>query len=553
MKKIVLLFAAVAAIAACTKESEKANGAKELVPMSFTTVGDPIPTRSSLNENFGIVWSSDDKISVFSGSGTNTTFEVESLSQNGSVATFKGLAEVSTEYYALFPAQEAATISSGVIQASLASEQQAVKDSFGPSANLSVGKVEASEELQLKNVGAILGVQLQAGSGATGIRLESIGGESLSGTAAISYNNGEPEANISSGNDYVQLTSASALEEGTYYFVVYPGSYAQGFRIIFTKPGYSATMTSGKALTLARNDNVNLTKSPLSIPAEAWKVQFTPGEKVYLRGVSSAEEQEVTYVSPTYYDPCYVNPADGNLCGTPGNRGDANNGSYQMDVISYNYEVWAKIDPSEAFYFETESGARFGLNEAGTAVAPIGSDETGEARTCYNSPFRIRINLPSGEAQILRASIVNFAGYYTGMNVNLNYDQKGSWKVDNQVFSWTQQTWDPDGVLTRYLFKVWFDWKGSAQGGSYDVWQTYGTCSSYNNLNIKPQDDDPSNPYYYLQPFTQNGDWEAVFYWGTWMFDTTVNDTKKGTINLYMNNTYGHFTHNFTNIVDNDQ
>ena len=220
MKKIVLLFAAVAAIAACTKESEKANGAKELVPMSFTTVGDPIPTRSSLNENFGIVWSSDDKISVFSGSGTNTTFEVESLSQNGSVATFKGLAEVSPEYYALFPAQEAATISSGVIQASLASEQQAVKDSFGPSANLSVGKVEASEELQLKNVGAILGVQLQAGSGATGIRLESIGGESLSGTAAISYNNGEPEANISSGNDYVQLTSASALEEGTYYFVV---------------------------------------------------------------------------------------------------------------------------------------------------------------------------------------------------------------------------------------------------------------------------------------------------------------------------------------------
>ena len=538
MKKIVLLFAAVAAIAACTKESEKANGAKELVPMSFTTVGDPIPTRSSLNENFGIVWSSDDKISVFSGSGTNTTFEVESLSQNGSVATFKGLAEVSPEYYALFPAQEAATISSGVIQASLASEQQAVKDSFGPSANLSVGKVEASEELQLKNVGAILGVQLQAGSGATGIRLESIGGESLSGTAAISYNNGEPEANISSGNDYVQLTSASALEEGTYYFVVYPGSYAQGFRIIFTKPGYSATMTSGKALTLARNDNVNLTKSPLSIPAEAWKVDFTVGEKVYIRGLSGAEDnQEVSYITPDYYAPMEGGSA-------PSSTGDASG----VLNIQYNYEVWAKIAPGDAFYFETEKGARFGLNEAGYKIAPIGADETGAMRTVSDTPYRIRINLPSGDAEVFRVEIVNYSVYGTSINTNMTYDKRGRWIVENYPIKWGSESWD--SCVIRYHFSIWFHWRGGTTGsnvnGSAGVWQNYGSCTKHGS---NPSSADPSNRYFYVQPFSSST-WDEVFYFHPSWYDPNNNEAKIGTLNLFMNSDYGHFTNGFTDVRD---
>lgn len=35
-----------------------------------------------------------------------------------------------------------------------------------------------------------------------------------------------------------------------------------------------------------------------------------------------------------------------------------------------------------------------------------------------------------------------------------------------------------------------------------------------------------------------------------WLFTNWANETKKGTINLYMNNTYGHFTHGYSNVVD---
>lgn len=542
MKKIIVLFAILAAAISCSKEQEA-----QLTPLTFTAVGEQ--TKTSLDGQ-AIVWSTSDHVMVFASADYDTpyNFSVTSTENSGRKATIEGLGTVSPEYYVLFPYQADAAFNGAEMTLTIPTDQAAVAGSFGPAANPAVAYISGTEDLLFKNVGALLAVNIQAAD-VTGLKVESLDGTEMTGLAQFDCAGSEPVLNDfvgGQGKAYVQTTVSGA---GVYYLVVAPGSYTGGFRLTFTKSGYKAVVENTKALTVARNDNVNLFSTPTDIP---WQVDFTPGEKVYLRGVSSAEAQEVSYISSTYYDPCYVNPSTSALCGTPGNRGDANNSVYQMPVITYNYEVWAMIDPSEAFYFETENGARFGLNEAGTAVAPIAPDATGEARTCWNSPFRIRINLPSGEAQIARVSIVNFAAYYTGMIADLNYDQKGTWKVDNQVFSWTEQSWDPEGVLTRYLFKIWFDWLGSGQGANCNVWQTYGTCSSYNNLNIKPQDSDPANPYYYLQPFTQDGDWEAVFYWGSWMYSTTVNNTKKGTINLYMNNTYGHFTHNFTNVVDNN-
>ena len=546
MKKIFVLITLLAAAISCSKEQPKGPEA-QLTPLTFTAVSEQ--TKTSLDGQ-AVLWSTTDHVMVFASTDYDTPYDfaVTSIENGGRKATISGLGSVTPEYFALFPYQADALCNGAEVTLTIPTDQAAVAGSFGPAANPAVAHIVGTEDLLFQNVGALLAVNIQA-TDVTGLKVESLNGTEMTGPAQFDFVGSEPVLNDfvgGQGKAYVQTTVSGA---GVYYLVVAPGDYSGGFRLTFTKSGYKAVVENTKDLIVARNDNVNLFTAPADIP---WQVQFTPGEKVYLRGVSSAEAQEVSYIPSTYYAPCYVNPSTSALCGTPGNRGDANNAEYQMEVIPYNYEVWAKIDPSEAFYFETESGARFGLNEAGTAVAPIGADETGAARTCYNSPFRIRLNLPSGDAQILRVSIVNFAGYYTGMNANLNYDQKGVWKVDNQVFSWTEQSWDPEGVLTRYLFKVWFDWKGSSLGGSYDVWQTYGTCSSYNNLNIKPQDSDPANPYYYLQPFTQNGDWEAVFYWGSWMYSTTVNNTKKGTINFYMNADHGHFTHNFTNVVDNN-
>lgn len=548
MKKYIILIAALVAALACNRQPA-VTVTPDLTLLSFTVGTED--TKTSLDGK-NIVWSTSDCINVFSGASfaTNTAFSATSVENSGLNATFEGLGEVSPEYYALFPYQSTATISpAGVITAELPSTQAAVPGSFGPEANLAVAYITGTENLQFKNVGALLGVTVPD-AGITGLKVESLGGQPLTGTAQISYNGGEPAVNITSGNNSVE-TAVSGV--GTYYFVVFPGSYSDGFRITLTRNGYTASVKNEKALTLGRNDNVLLASVP-SVPDDAWKVVFTPGEKVYLRGVSSSEEQEVSYISPTYYDPCYVIPSTSTLCDEPGNRGDADNSEYQMNTITYNYEVWAKLEESEAFYFETASGARFGLDLEGTSVAPLAQDGVGAARSVSNSVYRIRMNLPSGQAQMLRVGDeqVLFQGYPSGMNVSLSYVGKGAWEANNQVMSWIPETWDPEGVVTRYLFKMWFNWEGGQGGHNVNIWQTFGTCSAYNNKSIRPQDDDPANSYYYLQPFKNNGDWEAIFYWGSWLYRTDQNNTKKATISLYMNNTYGHFTHGFSNVVDNN-
>ena len=68
-------------------------------------------------------------------------------------------------------------------------------------------------------------------------------------------------------------------------------------------------------------------------------------------------------------------------------------------------------------------------------------------------------------------------------------------------------------------------------------------------MNTRPSTEDPAENYYYVQPFSADG-WDTIFYMPEWLFTNWANETKKGTINLYMNNTYGHFTHGYSNVVD---
>lgn len=539
MKKYFALMVAFAAIVSCQKEQKGAapEDGSALTPMTFRAVGEL--TKTTLDGQ-SVVWSTADKINVFSGSGfgTNTQFTVASTELSGHKATFDGLAAVSPEYYALFPYQAGASITAGgIITAELPSAQAAVAGSFGPEANLSVAYLAGEEELQFKNVGALLSVTVNDAT-VTGLKLQALGGGSLSGTATIDYNAGAPVVSVTDGHDSVE-TAVSGT--GTYYFVVFPGTYTGGFKITLSKPGYTASVQHTGDLTVSRNDNVHLLTVD-SVPAEAWKVVFTPGDKVYIKGIANANEngQEVSYIPAGYYAP----RAGGSAPSSPA-PGDES----ALAGITYNYEVWAKIAGDDQVYFETENGARFAINVAADHVAPIGSDEVGPKLSVSDSPYRIRINLPSGDAQVVRVSIVNWGIIYgtQNVNVNLDYDKAGAWKIDNYVFKHDYQSWDEN--LSRYRFSIWFDWQGGQGGHNINVWQRYGTCTLYNNLNTRPSTEDPAENYYYVQPFSGDG-WDTIFYMPEWLFTGWANETKKGTINLYMNNTYGHFTHGYSNVVD---
>lgn len=543
MKKIFVLIAILAAAISCGKKDDGIIDPSntQLVPLSFRAVGDV--TKTSLDGQ-NIIWSTSDKINVFSGAsfGTNEQFTVSTTESSGHIATFDGLGLVSPEYYALSPYQAGATITSaGVITAVLPEAQNAVAGSFGPKANLSVANVQGGvEELQFKNVGALLAVTVPAD--VTGLKVEALGGEMMTGTAQISYNGGEPSVNITTGYSYVETAVSGA---GTYYLVVFPNNFASGFRITLSRPGYTATLEKGSAINVERNDIVNLADIT-TVPSNAWKVVFTPGEKVYIKGIADANEngQEVSYITPTYYAP---SPSY-NSGTAPSGAGD-NSG---LAGVTYNYEVWAQINKTDEIYFETENGARFAINIDGDAVAPIAPDGAGTALSVSNSPYRIRINLPSGEAQLARVGIVYYGLIYFDVGTNLSYDKAGSWKVDNYVFHYAETGWSWDPINYRYRFRIWFNWKGGQGGSGIDEWQTYGNCTWVSGTDIEAASDEPSDSYYYLQPANVD-DWPISFYHQrSRLFPGDVNDSKKGTINLHMNNKYGHFTHNISNVVDNN-
>lgn len=540
MKKIFVILAVFAAAVSCGKQGSTTDSSAPLTPLTFTALTDGATKTSLAPNGRGILWSTADEINVFSGTsfGTNTKFTVTSTEADGTIATFEGLGAVSPEYYALSPYQAGANIDgSGVITATLPADQNTSEGTFSPEANLSVAHIAGTEDLKFKNVGALLSVKIEA-EGVTSVKLESLDHTALTGTATINYNGGEPTATVTSGNDYVQSTVSGT---GSYYFVAYPGTHASGFKVTVTRPGYTASISKSTPLVLKRNNNVLM----FTIPADIeWQPVFTPGEKVYIKGLSDPNEngQQVSYIPADYYAPraggvAPVSPAPGDESALSG--------------ITYNYEVWARIDENDEVYFESESGTRFAVNVAVDAVAHIAPDGVGPRISVSNSPYRIRINLPSGDAQIVRVGLVNWGIIYgsQGVGVNLDYDKAGAWKVDNYSFKHDYQSWDAN--LSRYRFSIWFNWFGGQGGSNFDLWQRYGTCTLNNNLGTTPSTADPAEEYYYVQPFSGDG-WDTIFYMPDWLFIGWENDTKKGTINLYMNNTYGHFTHGYSNVVDNN-
>lgn len=528
MKKLNIFLSAglaIIALAACNSvKTEIESVSDSLVPMTFSASVDGIDTKTALDSEFRVLWSTDDHITVFAGeNASGSQFDVKSVSSEKTVATFNGLSSVSPTYYALFPAQSDATIFAGKIAAEFPTAQTAVEGSFGPTANLGMA-MATGDEFQFKNVGAIVGLTVDDAS-ITSIRLEGLGANDyLSGKGTIDYNGGEPAFTVTDGKNYVQMSGTFAAGK-TYYFVVLPGTYANGFKVTFTKPGYTMTAKNTTSATIARNGNVLLGSFPV---ASNWKANFTPGEDIFIKGLSEAENgQKVTYISDGYYNTSLSGAGDMDA----------------LKMTSYNYEVFAKIAPGEAFYFETADGARFGLNADGTQVTQIGSDETGAFRTASDSPYRIRLNLPSGEATIARidrieTSLLYTSGYYSNQFV---YSKRGTWQATSVPIKWGVQSWDAH--VTRYRFKIWFNRKGNSD---IDVWQQYGTVTKHD---AAPTSMEPSDSYYYLQPFTEDT-WNEVFYFPTSIWDAENNERFKANVVLHMNADYGHFTHCFTDIID---
>ena len=264
MKRIYLvLLSAVAYAAAVSCVEEPVLQESVLTAKTFVGhVDDNNDTKTTLNQDFSIRWSEDDHITVFAADGTGRTFSDVTVEEDGRKAIFKGDIELAKAYYAIYPEQDDAVYASEgeKITAVLPTQQTAVDGTFADGVNLAIAKTEGND-LYFRNVGALLAVKCPTDHASSAKLISRNPSIKMSGKAVIDYNDGNPTvAATDEAVNYVQVNQAGSKVNQTFYFVVYPGVYSDGFDIVFTNTAgtHSCRVSSSKELNLKRNDNILL-------------------------------------------------------------------------------------------------------------------------------------------------------------------------------------------------------------------------------------------------------------------------------------------------------
>ena len=239
MKKIIAFgFSTMLLLSACSNDMKDVMDnapvpQSGLQYMEFTASTGTV-TRTQLTSDNKVVWQAGDAISIFDGTG-NRKFTTK---EGGASAIFGGNAASATDYYALYPYQEGATLSGNVIKGvTLPSEQMAKAGSFDAEYNLSVAKASSDLQLAFKNVGSLVkfAVSNDQASKVRKVKLTSHDNTAvLTGTVDITLGS-LPEATPTSG----QLPSATLIADNGleadqyYYFAVLPSALSTGFSLTF--------------------------------------------------------------------------------------------------------------------------------------------------------------------------------------------------------------------------------------------------------------------------------------------------------------------------------
>ncbi|MCQ2188108.1 MAG: hypothetical protein MJY73_07170 [Bacteroidales bacterium] len=295
-----MLFALALAFASCAAVEEIPYEEGPLDTMCHVVLSasfeEQAETKTVLNEDLSVSFKETDEITVFSGT-ESATFSIASISEDGLTARFEGVITPSETYYAIYPKDESAAITAdGVVTTTLPTVQTATASSFGDGANLSIAKSE-NGSLQFRNVGAIASLSV-ANEGIASVTLES--DTVLSGPAAISLVDGTPQIAVVEAASSVTLTGG--LESGKkYYFVVYPGTHANGLKLTFTDAdGNRAKLANPKTCEFKPNDNVFL--GNITIADDKWigpAVGYLTSSTI---GIYDTELELVDYAFDKYAD-----------------------------------------------------------------------------------------------------------------------------------------------------------------------------------------------------------------------------------------------------------
>lgn len=249
---------------------------------------------------------------------------------------------------------------------------------------------------------------------------------------------------------------------------------------------------------------------------------FEKGDVLRIGGEGAEVGQRFTYITGNYY----------------------NTSSNFNDMLGHidgdYYEIFTLLTADKPFWFYNDENPSETLYFTSDVFEGVESLESAAAHSVTETAvYRIRINLQNNEVSYVKVNEVKLDyPYDVTSDVVLDYAGKGKWEAKGYlpVLYITGWSWDP--VDVRYKFNIALEGLGQRQG--------LGRIDSYDGV----PDESTSESYWHLQ-WTGGGEWDdALFRFPKCMFDVNDNDRYSADVILYLNDDKGHYTHEFTNIVD---
>ena len=389
-----LLFVGVSIVISCQQNQIDVQRMEDDV--FYAAIENDDQTRTTLDENNNVMWSNDDRLTIFKKSSINSKYQVTSTSVGKSTGTFTKVYAGNEDEFtaggelnhnvAVYPYQEQLAVSradnenptsryeiEGMV---LSEEQEYVKNSFAIGA-FPMAAVSLNNELVFKNICGGIKLQFKGTQKVTSIKIQGNDEEKLAGTAVLTVYVDEdmkPALTMASNamksvtldcGDGIQLSESFATE---FIIALPPVLFTKGFTVTVTaSDGQKYTVQTDKANTVLRS-------SLLVMPVYNLNEGPESGEDDTLIPVSSIE-----VTSPQFY-------VDYSGLGFTINVGDEVLLVAEVkprDATDKTVE-WSSADPSVAVV--NQSGLLVGVSEGETTIFAIAG---GVACECKVTVFRL--------------------------------------------------------------------------------------------------------------------------------------------------------------------
>ncbi|MBR5055823.1 MAG: hypothetical protein IKX03_01355 [Bacteroidales bacterium] len=341
MKKIIYTVAAALVAISCTYDITPGGSVKTQLQASAEMQTDI--SRTSLDNSLRVLWSEGDKVGVlYMSDGASVNDEFTLTEGAGQLkGKFEGtlISAEASDYYAVYPFNAEAAITSTAITVPLPSTQKYAAGSFAAGANPSVAHFtyEGRSNLSFKNLCGLFKLQLKGEPTITvaSITVADKGGSKLWGTASIDLSSvdTQPSMTISGGGSEITLTDINEVLNAStakdFYFVVPAGAFSKGFTARVTDTnGNVYTLTTDVDNTVRRSTVLSMPEVSVTTPVAAVDLSASATANCYI--IDSSTEGEYCF-----------------FCGAKGNAGLNPTGSNAISVASASV-LWETFNTAVA-------------------------------------------------------------------------------------------------------------------------------------------------------------------------------------------------------------